>query len=113
VASEKPPRRGDVALVCLDPVEGSEQGGRRPAFVLSPDLINEHSPVVVVAAITSRKADRVYPFEAKILPTEGGLKERSKVLLMQLRSLDKGHLGPETMHNVEEALKVATGLVPI
>lgn len=113
-------RRGDVVWVRLDPVEGSEQGGRRPALVISPDLINEHSPVVLVAAITSRKAEKVYPFEALVLPPEGGLKERSKVLLMQLRSLDKrrldgilGHLQPETLRQVDEALKIATGLIPL
>lgn len=55
------PRRGDVVRVRLDPIEGSEQGGERPALVLSPDLINEHSPVVLIAAITSQKTDRVYP----------------------------------------------------
>lgn len=113
-------RRGDVVWVHLDPVEGSEQGGRRPALVLSPDLINEHSPVVLVAAITSRKTEKVYPFEALVPPPEGGLVERSKVLLMQLRSLDKrrldgilGHLQPETLRKVDEALRIATGLTPL
>ena len=114
------PRRGEVVWVRLDPVEGSEQGGRRPALVLSPDLINEHSPVVLVAAVTSRKTEKVYPFEALVLPPEGGLKEPSKVLLMQLRSLDKrrlegvlGRLKPETLGAVDEALKIATGLVDL
>lgn len=113
-------RRGDVVRVRLDPIEGSEQGGERPALVLSPDLINEHSPVVLIAAITSRKTDRIYPFEALIDPPEGGLTLRSKVMLMQLRAVDKrrltGHYGTvsaETMRGVEEALKVATGLTKI
>lgn len=109
-----------MVWVHLDPVEGSEQGGRRPALVLSPDLINDHSPVVLVAAITSRKTENVYPFEALVLPPEGGLKVRSKILLMQLRSLDKrrldgilGHLEPETLREVDGALKIATGLTSL
>ena len=70
-------------------------------------------------AITSKKTERVYPFEALIEPPEGGLTQRSKVLLMQLRAVDQrrlvgryGTLSEETMREVEEALKVATGLTP-
>ncbi len=113
----EPLSRGDVVWVRLDPVEGSEQGGRRPALVLSPGLINAHSPVVIVAAITSRKTEKIYPFEALVRPPEGGLAEPSKVLLMQIRSVDKrrlvglsGHLGPQALDRVDEALKIATGL---
>jgi len=106
--------------VRLDPVEGSEQAGERPALVLSPDVINEHSPVVLIASITSRKTERVYPFEALIEPPEGGLTLPSKVLLMHLRSVDKrrltgryGTVSPATLRRVENALKVATGLTSI
>lgn len=110
-------KRGAVVRVRLDPVEGSEQAGERPALVLSPDIINDHSPVIVIAAITSIKTDRVYPFEALIEPPDGGLTMKSKVSLIQIRSIDKrrvvgsyGAVCPQTMRNVEEALKIATGL---
>ena len=115
--STNSPRRGSVVRVRLDPVEGSEQGGERPALVISPDLINEHSPVVLIAAITSQKTERLYPFEVLVEPPQGGLRNRSKVLLMQLRSVDKrrlfgvyGAISESTMSAVEEALRVATGL---
>lgn len=111
-------KRGDVIRVRLDPTEGSEQAGERPVLVLSPDPINEHSRVILVAAITSRKTDRVNPFDALIEPPDGGLALRSKVLLMHVRSVDKsritgryGRVSEDTMLAVEEALKVATGLV--
>ena len=110
-------RRGDVVRVRLDPTEGSEQGGERPALVLSPDLINRHSPVIVVASITSRKTERVYPFEALLEAEEAGLPTRSKVLLMQLRSIDKrrvvgyyGQADADAMRRVEAALRIATGI---
>ena len=109
--------RGDVVRVRFDPVEGSEQAGERPAIVLSPDLINEHSPVILIAAVTSRKTDRVYPFEALIEPPDGGLTLRSKVLLMQIRAIAKSRIigryeqvSSDTMLRVENALKIATGL---
>lgn len=104
----------------LDPVEGSEQGGDRPALVISPDVINGPSPVILVAALTSKKVDRVYAIEVLIEPPEGGLKTPSKVLLMQIRSIDKrrivgryGTATAESMQRVEAALKIATGLAII
>lgn len=110
-------KRGDVVRVRLDPVEGSEQAGERPALVISPDLINQHSPVVLVAAITSRKTEKVYPFEAFIEAGSGGLRVASKILLMQIRALDKrriigryGRADDNVMRRVDEALQVATGL---
>ena len=110
-------RRGEIVRVRLDPVEGSEQGGERPGLVVSPDLINEHSPVILVAAMTSRKTERVYPFEALIEPPEGGISQRSKALLMQLRALDKrriigryGVVSANVMVRVETALRIAVGL---
>ena len=112
-----PVRRGDVVRVRLDPVEGSEQSGDRPGLVVSPDLINDHSPVILVAAITSRKTEKVFPFEALIEPPDGGLQQRSKVLLMQLRSLDKrrvvgryGRVSAVVIERVDAALKIAVGL---
>ncbi|HWG43349.1 MAG TPA: type II toxin-antitoxin system PemK/MazF family toxin [Gemmataceae bacterium] len=112
------PKRGDIVRVRLDPVEGSEQAGERPALVLSPDVINEHCPVILIASLTSKQMARIYPHEVLIEPPEGGLTRRSKVLLMHLRSIDKrrlvgryGAIGTETMRQVEEALKVATGLI--
>lgn len=113
-------RRGDVVRVRLDPVVGSEQAGVRPALVLSPDAINQASPVIIVAAITSKKTERIYPFEAAVAPPEGGLRQPSKVLLLHIRSVDKrriigssGTLSDATMARVDEALRVATGLTPI
>jgi len=113
-------RRGDVVRVQLSPVEGPEQGGERLALVLSPDVINEHSPVLVIAAITSKKTERVYPFEALIEAGEGGLALRSKVMLMQIRSVDKGRLlgrlgrvSLATLQSVDEALRIAVGLTEL
>ena len=111
------PDRGEVVRVRLDPVVGSEQAGERPALVISPDLINERSPVILIAAITSQKTERIYPFEALLDPPDGGLAVRSKVMLMHMRSVDKerligryGKVSEKTMQRVEDALKIAAGL---
>ncbi len=110
-------KRGDIVLVRLDPTEGSEQRGERPSVVLSPDIINENSPVVIVAAITSKKIDKIYPFEVFLEPSECSLKEKSKALLLHIRSIDKkrilkkyGTLSVATMEKINEALSIAIGL---
>lgn len=65
-------RRAEVIRVRLSPACGSEQSGERPALVISPDIINEHSPVILVAPITSRKIEKAYPFEALVAPRKVG-----------------------------------------
>jgi mRNA-degrading endonuclease toxin of MazEF toxin-antitoxin module len=46
-------------------------------------------PVILIASITSKKTGRVYPFEVLVEPPEGGLRERSKIVLMHPRSVDQ------------------------
>jgi mRNA interferase MazF len=120
VRSTSSPKRGEVLRIRFDPTEGSEQAGERPALVLSPDLINERAPIILVAPLTTRKTERVYAFEALLEPPEGGLPQRSKVMLLHVRGIDKaritgsyGILSAEAMERVEEALRIATGLTAI
>ena len=109
-------KRGDIVQARFDPVEGSEQGGIRPALVLSPNRDNLRSPVVIVAPLTTRKLDRLYPHEVLISAGDGA-PLNSKVLLGQLRSLSKsrvlsfyGPTAPSTMRDVDAALQIAVGL---
>ncbi|MGV8120627.1 MAG: type II toxin-antitoxin system PemK/MazF family toxin [Candidatus Xenobiia bacterium LiM19] len=110
------PRRGDLFLINLDPVKGSEQGGVRPALVIQNDVGNEFSPVVIIAAISSQ-IKRLYDVHVLIAPPEGNLDKESIVLLNQIRTVDKsrltrklGSLSTATMKRVERALKISLGL---
>jgi mRNA interferase MazF len=60
-------RRGDVFLVSLDPVVGSEQGGSRPVLVVQNDVGNEYSPVIIVAAIATKVFDKTFPTNVFLL----------------------------------------------
>lgn len=109
-------RRGDVVHARFDPIEGSEQGGTRPALVLSPDRSNLRSPVVILAPMTTRNLDRIYPHEVRIAAGDGPPLD-SKVLAGQLRSMSKsrvisyyGHVSDATMQGVDAALAIAVGL---
>ena len=106
------PERGDIYWVRLDPTVGSEIKKKRPAVIISNDTANQVSPLVIAAPVTS-KASRVYPFEVSI--NLNGTK--GKVLLDQLRSIDKlrigaklGSVNEQTLDQIDEALRIALGL---
>ncbi|MEM7532653.1 MAG: type II toxin-antitoxin system PemK/MazF family toxin [Chloroflexota bacterium] len=83
-----------IFIASLDPIEGSEQGGRRPVLVVSRERINQLIPVVNVIPITSRKssARTIYPNEVLLPSDKSGLKVDSIALCYQVRTLDKSRL---------------------
>lgn len=114
------PRRGEIYLANLDPVVGSEQGGRRPVLIIQNDPTNQYSPVTIVASITSAPTRVHYPVDVHINDSNTGLRNGSRVLLNQLKTIDRsrlerfiGRLTDEQMAQVDEALKISLGLVPL
>jgi mRNA interferase MazF len=53
--------------------------------------MNQYSPRLIIAPITSN-IGKVYPFEVFITRGVGGLEKDSKIMLDQIRSLDKRRL---------------------
>jgi mRNA interferase MazF len=109
--------RGDIFWADLDPVKGSEQGKTRPVLVIQNDVGNAHSPVTIVACITSNLSRKDHPTNVCILAKETGLGSDSVVLLNQIRTIDKtrlktkiGNIPAYRMLEVEEALKISLGL---
>jgi len=47
-------KRGDVCWVILDPTKGSEQAGRRPGVVISPDSMNKTLNIRVIVPLTTK-----------------------------------------------------------
>lgn len=81
-------KQGDLYLVNLDPILHTEIGKTRPALILSIDEMNVHLPTVLVAPISSN-VQRIYLHEVFIPAGSGGLPKDSKIMLDQLRSIDK------------------------
>jgi len=77
------PDKGDIVSLNFDPSAGKEIMKRRPAFVISRKVFNEHTGFAVVAPITSTirkmKLEVVLPDE---MLTDGS------VLIHQIKSLD-------------------------
>ena len=115
------PRRGEIYLVEFDPARGHEIQKTRPALVIQNDIGNRHSPVTVVAAITSQLPPVPYPVDVTVMPSRiNGLSVLSAIKLGQIRSVDRrrlvkrlGALELAVMRQVDEAIKISLGLVPV
>jgi mRNA interferase MazF len=106
------PKRGEIWIVSLEPVKGSEIGKTRPALVISNNRNNTFSETVTILPITSNTL-KVYPFEVFLSKKEINLKNDSKVKCNQIRTIDKKRLldvlctlSPETLEKVEKALSI-------
>lgn len=113
--------RGEVRLVDLEPVRGSEATKRRPAVIVSNDHANAAAArggrgVVTVVPLTS-STTRVWPFQV-LLPAEStGLDRDSKAQAEQVRSVSVervgaalGRLVGERLAEVDEALRLHLAL---
>jgi mRNA interferase MazF len=114
------PRRGEVYLVNFDPTVGAEIRKTRPALILQNDSANRHSPITIVAAITSQFDEPLYPTEVLVKAGEAGLPRDSVVLCNQIRSIDKrrlvkrmGLLTSDRMLRVERALLLSVGILKV
>lgn len=110
-------RRGDIFWADLDPVKGSEQGKTRPVLIIQNDTGNEHSPVTIIACITTNLKRKDLPTNVFISAKDTGLTSDSVVLLNQIRTVDKsrltnkaGHVPDHKMLEVDEALKISLNL---
>ena len=106
-------RRGDICLVALDPVIGSDISKTRPALIVSNDINNRFSGTLTVLPITSKNLQKIYPFEVFLQKGMGNLPKDSKAKADQIRTLDKrrfvkfiGAVDADTMENVETAMRV-------
>ena len=77
------PARGDIAWISLNPHEGHEQTGRRPALVLSPYSYNKKTGLAIFCPVTS--VIKGYPFEVNI---DQNYPVKGVILADQVKSLD-------------------------
>lgn len=104
------PRLGDVWDVEFDPVVGHEQGGRRPAVVISNDQFNatSHGLCIVVPITGTYRGIRL---QIPVDPPEGGLSKRSIIMPEQAKSVSvlrvkkyRGAVSSATLARVQEVV---------
>jgi mRNA interferase MazF len=110
-------RRGEIYIATLDPVVGKEISRVRPVVVVSNDKSNRFSGTVTILPITSKKLERIYPFEVLLAKGIGNLPKDSKIKANQIRTLDKsrlvkfiGSLEEKEMERVDKAIKIHLSL---
>jgi mRNA interferase MazF len=106
--------RGDIVWADLNPVRGSEQGGRRPVLVISDDIFNERSGTVIAIALTSQQPRAGFPLSLELDCPE--LPKRSWAKISQVRTLSVDRLGeklgaasPEDLQDVIAGLSEIIG----
>lgn len=109
--------RGEICLIDLEPVRGSEADKRRPAVIVSNDRANAsaerlHRGVVTVVPVTSNVA-RIFPFQTLLSADRTGLRRDAKAQAEQIRSVTIERVGPalgrvpsDLMAVLDEALRL-------
>lgn len=111
-------KRGDIYFARLNPIVGSEQGGKhRPVLIISNNKGNRYSTTVIVAAITGMEYNKANLPTHVIAKGYEFLEKDSIILLEQIRTLDKqrlqeyiGTFDKHLMLSVDDALAVSIGV---
>jgi mRNA interferase MazF len=110
-------RRGEIRVVDLEPVRGSEANKTRPVVIVSNDAANRRAEslgrgVVTVVPLTSN-VTRVLPFQVLVEPASSGLARPSKAHAEQVRSVAVervgarvGRLSPGLVDALDRALRL-------
>jgi len=101
--------RGEIRWADLNPVRGSEQAGNRPVLILSHDVFNERSGMVIAVALTSQLPRAGYPLTLEL--QSKNLPKRSWVKISQIRTLAIERIGSRLGRaSAEELAQVIDGL---
>lgn len=84
-------QRGSIVWVDLDPTQGREQAGTRPAVVIASDgyLSNVPELVIVVPVTTT---DRAWPHHVPVVGPDVELPRTSFAMTEQLRTLTRSRI---------------------
>lgn len=85
-----------VWWVDLNPTRGSEQRGKRPCVVVSPDAINRKLPIAIIVPLTTRQKN--YPTVVQIDSTLPKTDSISYALVEQIRNVSKERFGAYICH---------------
>ncbi|MAY83851.1 MAG: transcription elongation factor GreAB [Flavobacteriales bacterium] len=84
-------KKAEIWNARLGDTKGSEQKGYRPVLIVSGDLLNTYAPVIWVCPLTTKIKD--YHGDLILKPNKkNGLKEKSEVLAMHMRSISRDRL---------------------
>jgi len=101
--------RGEIRWADLNPVRGREQAGLRPVLILSQDIFNERSGIVIAVALTTQAQRAGFPLTFELESAEGT--KRSWVKISQIRTLTVERIGKKTGKvSPEQLARIIEGL---
>jgi mRNA interferase MazF len=82
--------QGSIVFVNLEPVQGSEQGRKRPCVVVSElkKVLASHSKALYIIVPLTRSETLTGKLAPRIKARKGGVPANSVALVMHLRSID-------------------------
>lgn len=77
------PKQGDIVFLDFNPTKGHEQAGMRPAVVISTNIFNQNTKMVMLCPITSNNKE--FPTHYQLEDTK---RVHGSVLCEYIRSID-------------------------
>lgn len=112
------PNRGEIWVASLDPPHGTEPGKTRPVLIVQAQaLLDAGHPSTLIIPMTTNLVEDAEPLRIRV-PASGRLRDRSDLLVDQLRAIDNRRLvvgplvslPPELMRTIGEAIGEVLGL---
>ncbi len=105
-------KRGEVYEVNPAPTIGREIQKKRPCVVVSQDIVNNNSGIVVVVPVTDAEHKKEDILNVLIRRKEGGTSKDSIALCLQVKAVDEerldtklGNLDAATMQKIDLGLR--------
>jgi len=111
------PMRGDIWFADLGQPVGHEQGGTRPALIISHDGLNQGRGQLIIALPMTTKERKGLPYHVRVDPPEAGLTKPGFIKCEDIRSISTerllrrvGIVSRATMAQVETKVRRLLGL---
>lgn len=104
------PDAGDLIWIDFDPVAGHEQGGHRPAVVLTPFAYNNKVGLLLCVPCTTQI--KGYPFEVELSGTRDSVALADQVTSVDWRArkvVKKGVVSPLELADIKAKAKALIG----
>ena len=85
-------QRCEIWLADLNPGLGTEAGKIRPVLIVQTDGLNGHHASTIVCPITTNVRPQPNHLRVSMVKGDGGLKQKSDVMIDQLRAIDNSRL---------------------
>lgn len=82
----------DVWIADLNPPNGTEPGKVRPVVIVQTNLLNGFHPSTLICPVTTNIFPKAEILRVNLAKNEAGLKQRSAVLVDQVRAIDNNRL---------------------